>query len=210
VQPQTLASRRRLYLLARVVVARHYRRRLTLADVAGAVASSPRQVQRAYAQFGELSFAEDLLARRMTAAAQLLAEQPAIPVRDVAHLVGYRQAAHFAGAFRRRYGLAPARFREQARGYRARRPSAAANGMRDLADDRVRSRSTGAGDRGWRKPQTAERSWRADSAARKGDCEPGSDASCATVSAPGRRSRMSVPPPAAGMAAMLPPCWSAT
>lgn len=168
-QPQTLVTRQRLYLLARVVVARHYRRRLTLAAVAGALCSSPRQVQRAYAQFGEISFAEDLLARRMTAAAQLLAEQPAIPVHDVALLVGYRQAAHFAGAFRRRYGIAPARFRERARAYR-----------------------------------------RAVSAARELDFEAGSDASGSTVSAPGSRRRMSVPPPGAGTAAMLPPCWSAT
>jgi AraC-like DNA-binding protein len=50
----------------------------------------------------------------MAAAAELLIEQRAIPVRDVARLVGYRQAPHFAGAFRRRYGLSPARFREQA------------------------------------------------------------------------------------------------
>ena len=47
----------------------------------------------------------------MGAAAQLLVEQPAIAVRDVARLVGYRQAPHFASAFRRRYGLTPARFR---------------------------------------------------------------------------------------------------
>ena len=33
-RPETLAARRRLYLLARVVVARHYRRELTLAMVA--------------------------------------------------------------------------------------------------------------------------------------------------------------------------------
>ena len=39
-----------------------------VAVVAGAVSSSPRQVQRAYAQVGELSFHEDLLARRMRAA----------------------------------------------------------------------------------------------------------------------------------------------
>jgi AraC-like DNA-binding protein len=119
VHPETLAARRRLYLLARVVVVRHYRQDLTLAAVAEALASSPRQIQRVYAQFGELSFQEDLLARRMAAAAQLLAEQPAIAVRDVARLVGYRQASHFAQAFRRRYGLAPARFRERARAYKA-------------------------------------------------------------------------------------------
>jgi AraC family transcriptional regulator of adaptative response / methylphosphotriester-DNA alkyltransferase methyltransferase len=110
VRPDTAASRHRLYLLARVVVARHYRRELTLELVAGALSSSPRQVQRAYAQFGELTFREDLLARRM-AAAELLVEQRSIPVADVARLVGYRHSSHFAAAFRRRYGRSPARFR---------------------------------------------------------------------------------------------------
>src|SRR5213080_1022997 len=114
-RPNTLIERRRLYLLARAVVARHYRRELTLAVVARALASSPRQVQRAYAQFGQTSFNEDLRARRMSVAAGLLFEQPALAVADVARLVGYRQPAHFARAFRRRYGLAPAGFRERAR-----------------------------------------------------------------------------------------------
>ena len=118
-QDDTLAARRRLYLLSRVVVARNFRRRLTLAQVAAAVSSSPRQVQRAYAQFGELSFHEDLRGRRLAAAAQLLAEQPAIPIATVARLVGYSQPAHFAAAFRRRFGLAPALFRARARAHRA-------------------------------------------------------------------------------------------
>jgi AraC-like DNA-binding protein len=113
-RPHTLAARRRLYLLARLVVARHYRRPLTLSVVAGALATSPRQLQRAYEQFGEMTFSEDLLTRRMTMAAELLIDQRAIPVSDVARLVGYRHASHFAAAFRRRYGLAPARFRERA------------------------------------------------------------------------------------------------
>jgi AraC-like DNA-binding protein len=206
VQPQTLATRRRLYLLARVVVARHYSRPLTLAVVAGAVSSSPRQVQRAYAQFGELSFHEDLLARRMRAAAQLLGEQPAIPVRDVARLVGYRQAAHFAGAFRRRYGLAPARFREQARAYRARRA---------IEIEAERGPANGRAERGSPGAQTAERSPRVSPAELANDCDAasaasGSTASGSTASAPGKRRRMSVPPPAAASAAIVPPCWSAT
>jgi len=113
-RPDTLSSRRRLYLLARVVIARHYRRELTLAVVARALASSPRQLQRAYAQFGETTFREDLLARRMAVGAQLLIEQRSIPVDDVARLVGYSEAPHFARAFRRRYGLSPARFRRAA------------------------------------------------------------------------------------------------
>jgi AraC-like DNA-binding protein len=110
VRPETVSSRHRVYLLARVVVARHYRRELTLEMVAGAVSSSPRQIQRAYEQFGG-SFSEDLLARRMTVAAQLLLEQRSIRVEDVGRLVGYRHGGHFAKAFRRRYGCSPARFR---------------------------------------------------------------------------------------------------
>ncbi|HEY7960278.1 MAG TPA: helix-turn-helix transcriptional regulator [Solirubrobacteraceae bacterium] len=122
VRPSTLGERRRLYLLARVIVARHYRRELTLDTVAGALSCSPRQLQRAYAQFGEATFHEDLVARRMAAAAELLAEQ-ALPVRDVARLVGYRHAPHFARAFRRRYGLSPARFRLEARRARSEKRS---------------------------------------------------------------------------------------
>jgi AraC-like DNA-binding protein len=113
-RPDTLAARRRLYLLSRVVVARHYRRELTLETVARAVSCSPRQLQRAYAQFGEMTFQEDLLGRRMSAAAELLAEQRAIAVADVARLVSYNHSSHFARAFRRRYGLSPAQFREAA------------------------------------------------------------------------------------------------
>lgn len=107
----TEESLHRTYLLARVVVARHYRDELTLEMVAGAMSSSPRQIQRAYAHCADTTFREDLYARRMSAAAELLLEQGAIPVASVARLVGYRHATHFARAFRRRYGCSPARFR---------------------------------------------------------------------------------------------------
>jgi transcriptional regulator GlxA family with amidase domain len=116
-RPSTIEQRRRLYLLARVVIARHYRRPLTLEQVAHALSSSPRQLTRAYSQFGEITFREDLLTRRLKVAAQLLIEQPAIPVRDIARLVGFRQASHFAKAFRCRYGLTPSRFRAEGRSY---------------------------------------------------------------------------------------------
>lgn len=113
-RPETVSSRRRVYLLSRVVVARHYRGELTLEMVARAVSSSPRQIQRAYQQFGEENFHEDLLARRMSAAAQLLIEQRSIPVADVARLVGYTHASYFARMFRRHYSLSPADFRRAA------------------------------------------------------------------------------------------------
>ena len=113
-RPHTAAERRRLYLLARVVVARHYREQLTLERVAGALSSSPRQLQRCYAQFGQVSFREDLQSKRLRVAADLLIEQRFIAVADVARLVGYEHGPHFARAFRRRYGVPPGIFRERA------------------------------------------------------------------------------------------------
>jgi AraC-like DNA-binding protein len=136
---ETAARRRTLYLLSRGLVARHYRRRLTLAALARALCSSPRQIQRAYEEFGAQSFHEDLRARRLAAAATLLYEQPAIAVADVARLVGYRHAAHFARAFRTRFGVSPASFRERARRHRA---AVAATDRRSASDN--------GGDGGWR------------------------------------------------------------
>jgi|HubBroStandDraft_6_1064221.scaffolds.fasta_scaffold136316_1 AraC-like DNA-binding protein len=108
-RPSTLAERHRLYLLARLLVQRRYGEHLTVEIVAKTLASSPRQLQRAYAQFGRRTFHEDLLARRMIAAAELLSK-PSIPMRDVARMVGYSQS-HFARAFRRHYGVSPSAFR---------------------------------------------------------------------------------------------------
>jgi AraC-like DNA-binding protein len=139
VRPETLSERRRLYLLGRLVVFRHYRRPLTLAAVARAISSSPRQLQRAYAQFDD-SFHEDLLARRMTVAAQLLAEQRTIPVGDVARLVGYRNRSHFALAFRRRYGLSPAPFRDRAARHARVRAGAGRDARSDGSSPRVAER----------------------------------------------------------------------
>jgi AraC-like DNA-binding protein len=111
---RTMSERRLLYLRARLVVKRHYASSLTLAVVAKALASSPRQVQRAYEQFGDRSFCEELRVRRMDIAAGLLATA-AIPVSEVARLVGYRHAPHFARAFRSRYGVSPSAYRSQMR-----------------------------------------------------------------------------------------------
>jgi len=115
VRANTFRERHRLYLLARVVIARQHRRSdLTLDTVARALCCSSRQLQRAYAQFGECTFHEELVARRMDAAAQLLCERD-LPIGEIMRLVGYRHAAHFAATFRRRFGLSPAPFRERAR-----------------------------------------------------------------------------------------------
>lgn len=113
-RPSTLAEHRRLYVLARAAVQRHYHKPLTLERIARAIASSPRQMQRAYARFGEDTFRNDLARRRMEVGAELL-QSTSLPVRDVARRVGYTNPSHFARAFRRRYGLSPSTHRNRSR-----------------------------------------------------------------------------------------------
>lgn len=120
----TLRERRRMYRLARLMVMRNYHRPLTLEQVVRSLASSPRQLQRAYAEGGQLTFRDDLAARRLHAAARLL-QRPSVPIADVAHTVGYSQGSHFARSFRRRYGLSPSAYRTQSQDARRQEPVAA-------------------------------------------------------------------------------------
>ncbi len=119
----TAARRRRLYAEASELVARRYREELTLGELARTLASSRRQIQRAYAEFGEGSFREELRARRLRAAAELLSEQPSIAVAQVGRVVGYKGAQHFSRLFRASYGLTPGAFRERAGACAGRAPT---------------------------------------------------------------------------------------
>ena len=77
-----------------------------------------------FAEVGETSFREYLAKVRMRHAARLLREG-AIPVREVAQSVGYRQPAQFAKAFRRHHGTPPSSLKGRAdKQQRARRLSA--------------------------------------------------------------------------------------
>ncbi|MDQ4072173.1 MAG: helix-turn-helix transcriptional regulator, partial [Actinomycetota bacterium] len=83
-----------------------YRRALTLEDVARRIATSPRQLQRAFEEAGAPPFAQCLTSVRMERAAELLRETD-WPVIDVATAVGYSRHSAFTKAFRRRHGVAP-------------------------------------------------------------------------------------------------------
>jgi transcriptional regulator GlxA family with amidase domain len=118
-RPSTVRHRTSLFNDAVAIVEQEYAGDLSLDDIARRVASSRRQLQRAYAEIGGTTFREHLTHVRMERAAELL-ERRALTVREVAHRVGYRQPAQFAKAFRRHRGLAPSAFRSRAgAGYQA-------------------------------------------------------------------------------------------
>jgi AraC-like DNA-binding protein len=109
-RPSTVRLRTSLLDEANFIVAREYGSDLALDDIARRVASSRRQLQRAYAEIGRTTFRDHLTSVRMERAAELLSTR-AMTVREVAHRVGYRQPAQFAKAFRRHHGVAPSDFR---------------------------------------------------------------------------------------------------
>jgi AraC-like DNA-binding protein len=108
----TIELRTSLYDDATAIVAREYGADLALDDIARRVASSRRQLQRAYKEIGDTTFREHLTAVRMERAAELLGSR-SLTVRDVARRVGYRQPAQFAKAFRRHHGMSPSAYRMQ-------------------------------------------------------------------------------------------------
>jgi AraC family transcriptional regulator of adaptative response / methylphosphotriester-DNA alkyltransferase methyltransferase len=113
-RPATIRHRTSLFEEATSIVEGEFASDLSLDDIARRVASSRRQLQRAYAEIGNTTFREHLTAVRMQRAAEMLGMR-GLTVREVAHRVGYRQPAQFAKAFRRHHGTSPST-------YRARRP----------------------------------------------------------------------------------------
>ena len=110
----TAERRAELYREALVLIEREYADALQLDAVARRLATSRRQLQRAFAEAGETSFRAALAEVRMRRARELLAEG-GMPVRNVAESVGYHQPAQFAKSFRRHHGAAPSSFRKRAR-----------------------------------------------------------------------------------------------
>jgi AraC family transcriptional regulator of adaptative response / methylphosphotriester-DNA alkyltransferase methyltransferase len=117
-RPATISLRTSLFEDAVAIVENEYASDLSLDDIARRVASSRRQLQRAYSEIGDTTFREHLTAVRMERAAELLRIR-GLTVRDVAHRVGYRQPAQFAKAFRRHHGIAPSDYRANGRFARA-------------------------------------------------------------------------------------------
>jgi transcriptional regulator GlxA family with amidase domain len=113
-RPSTRSRRRQLYEEGLVVIERDFATvDLSLRSVARTIATSTRQLQRAFAESGGTSFRRELQRVRMERAATLL-RLGSMPVSHVAAAVGYRQPAQFAKSFRRHHGRAPSAFREEA------------------------------------------------------------------------------------------------
>jgi transcriptional regulator GlxA family with amidase domain len=109
-RPATHEARLAIFAEAAEILAGDYSRTIRIDDVARRVATSPRQLQRVFAEVGGIGFRSYLRRLRMSHAAELLATT-AIPVSEVARRVGYRDASQFSKAFKRTYGVSPSESR---------------------------------------------------------------------------------------------------
>jgi len=110
IRPGTADRRRALFEEAADIIEREYPDELELDEVARRLATSRRQLQRAFAEAGDTTFRTHLARVRMRKALEML-QEGSLPVREVAARVGYRQAAQFAKTFRRHHGRPPSTFR---------------------------------------------------------------------------------------------------
>jgi transcriptional regulator GlxA family with amidase domain len=106
----TIERRAALFREAVAIIERDYPHQIDLNTVAAQIATSRRQLQRAFAEVGDTTFRTYLARVRMRRALELL-RTGSMPVRQVANSVGYRQPAQFAKTFRRHHGAPPSSFR---------------------------------------------------------------------------------------------------
>lgn len=106
--PSTRGFRESIYADACAVIDQAGDRQPTIAEVAHAVATSRRQLQRVFREVGGTSFREHVVASRLDRARILL--ESGVPVGETAKRVGYTHTSHFARAFRRHHGVTPSTY----------------------------------------------------------------------------------------------------
>lgn len=119
-RPATAHRRSELYAEALEIIRTEFASELDVDAVARRLWTSRRHLQRVLAESGQTTFGAELRAARFSCAIQLLTRTD-LTVTEVARRTGYRQPAHFAKAFRARYGRSPSDLRREARIARARR-----------------------------------------------------------------------------------------
>jgi AraC family transcriptional regulator, regulatory protein of adaptative response / methylphosphotriester-DNA alkyltransferase methyltransferase len=103
--PLTKDLRQSIYADATAHIARADDRQPTVDEVARAIATSRRQLQRVFREVGGTSFREYVVAARLDRARCLLLQE--LPIGEVSRRCGYTHASHFTRAFRRRHGITP-------------------------------------------------------------------------------------------------------
>jgi AraC-like DNA-binding protein len=110
IRPATREARLAIFADAVEIIAAEYSRPIRIEEVSRRVATSPRQLQRVFADISGPGFRAHLRAVRMARATELLATTD-LPVKEIAARVGYDDPSQFSKAFKRTYGVSPSQMR---------------------------------------------------------------------------------------------------
>lgn len=110
--PGSPGARRRAQIFreAAALIASDPAAELSLEDVARRIATSSRQLQRAFSENAPVGFRAYLCQLRLARAEELL-RTGSTPISQVGEAVGYQGFGAFSKAFRRMYGVAPSEYR---------------------------------------------------------------------------------------------------
>ena len=109
-RPATQEARQAIFADAVEIIAAEYSRPIRIEEISRRVATSPRQLQRVFADIGGSGFRSHLRAVRMARATELLATSD-LPVKEIATRVGYDDPSQFSKAFKHTYGMSPSQMR---------------------------------------------------------------------------------------------------
>ena len=109
-RPATQEARQAIFADAVEIIAAEYSRPIRIEEISRRVATSPRQLQRVFADIGGSGFRSHLRAVRMARAKELLATTD-LPVKEIATRVGYDDPSQFSKAFKHTYGMSPSQMR---------------------------------------------------------------------------------------------------
>jgi transcriptional regulator GlxA family with amidase domain len=110
IRPATREARHAIFADAVEIIAAEYSRPIRIEEISRRVATSPRQLQRVFADISGRGFRVHLRAVRMARATELLATTD-LPVKEIATRVGYDDPSQFSKAFKRTYGVSPSQMR---------------------------------------------------------------------------------------------------
>lgn len=109
-RPATREARHAIFTDAVEIIAAEYSRPIRVEEISRRVATSPRQLQRVFADIGGSGFRAHLRAVRMARATELLATTN-LPVKEIATRVGYDDPSQFSKAFKHTCGMSPSQMR---------------------------------------------------------------------------------------------------
>lgn len=113
-RPATQEARHAIFADAVEIIAAEYSRPIRIEEISRRVATSPRQLQRVFADVGGRGFRAHLRAVRMARATELLATSD-LAVKEIATRVGYDDPSQFSKAFKHTHGMNPSQMRAMTR-----------------------------------------------------------------------------------------------